>query len=201
MKLKNLLLISTLGLLNISLAAQLEYQTTHNNDLKSFIMDNGEMKYASYHKADETMVLYNSDHSEWKSVKLNIPRNHYFDELKLLSAFVFNTDEQIELAYTCKEYISNNDTESTTEYVEVEHSLYIINEEGNLILEAENSNHMEIVDNSGSRKLWLYKQAGADNSKKVYVDVYTLPDAPLSDLKIKQSDKKAYSAYGDPIGF
>ena len=113
---------------------------------------------------------------------------------------VFNTDSLVELAYTCIEYISNNDIESTTTHVYERHTLFIINEEGSMVMEEKNSNDLEIVDINGARKLWVYKQAGQANETWKRVNVYALPDAPISDMKIKQMDQKEYRAFGDRRG-
>jgi len=200
MKLKSLLLITAFTLLHISGFSQISYEGTHDEGLTKVTLDNGEVKYATFQKADKTMVLYNLDHSPWKSVALPIPKRLYFDELKSVSVTVFNTDSLVELAYTCIEYISNNDLENTTTHVYESHTLFIINEEGSMVMEEKNSNNLEIVDINGTRKLWVYKQAGQANDTWKRVNVYALPDAPISDMKIKQMDQKEYRAFGDRRG-
>lgn len=198
MKLKSLLLLLALASFQISVLAQVSYEGSQDKDLTSYKLDNGEIKYVSYQKADKVLVLYNADHSMWKSVPLPIPRRQYFDQLKSISLKVFNTDEKLELAYTTVEYLSNNETEVTTKHVDVRPTLFIINEEGSMILEAENSSHMEVVDNSGTRKLWVYKRDGQDLKEKV--DIYSLPDAPLGELFIDQGKEGSFQAQGQNGG-
>ena len=200
MKHKSLLLIIAISLLHISGFSQISYEGTHDDGLTTVTLDNGEIKYATFQKADKTIVLYNLDHSQWKSVPLPIPKRLYFDELKSVSVTVFNTDPLIELAYTCVEYLSNNDIESTTNHVDERHTLFIINEEGSMVMEEKNSRDLEIVDTNGTRKLWVYKQAGQDNDTWKRVNVYALPDAPISDMEIKQMDQTEYRAFGDRRG-
>jgi len=200
MKLKSLLLISAITLLHISGFSQISYEGTHDDGLTTVTLDNGEAKYATYQKTDKTMILYNLDHSLWKTVALPIPGSLYFDELKSVSVTVFNTDSLVELAYTCVEYLSNNDLESTTTYVDERHTLFIINEEGSMVMEEKNSNNLEIVDINGTRKLWVYKQAGQGNDTWKRVNVYALPDAPIGDIKIDQRDQSEYRAFGDRRG-
>ena len=200
MKLKSLLLISAITLLHISGFSQISYEGTLDDGLTTVTMDNGEVKYATYQKTDKTIVLYNLDHSPWKSVAIPIPKRLYFDELKSVSVTVFNTDSFVELAYTCVEYISNNDLENTTTHVDERHTLFIINEEGSMVMEEEYSSDLEVVDINGTRKLWVYKQAGQGNDTWKRVNVYALPDAPISDIKIDQGDQKEYRAFGDRRG-
>lgn len=198
MKLKSLLLLIALASFQISGLAQVAFEGSKVKNMASFKLDNGEVKYASYQKADFTLELYNADHSLWKSVSLHIPRHQYFDQLNSISLNVFNTDDNLELAYTCVEYLSNNETEVTTNHVDIRPTLFIINEEGSLILEAENSNHMEVVDNNGTRKLWVYKRGGQDQKEKV--DIYSLPDAPLGEIMINQGGEGSFRAYGENRG-
>ncbi len=198
MKLKSLLLLVALASFQISGFTQVSYEGSYDKDLALYTLDNGEIKYASYQKADKVLVLYNADHSMWKSVPLPIPKRQYFDQLKSISLNVFNTDDKLELAYTTVEYLSNNETEVTTKHVDVRPTLFIINEDGSMVLEAENSSHMEVVDNSGTRKLWVYKRDGQD--KKKNVDIYSLPDAPLGELLIDQGKDGAFQANGEKGG-
>lgn len=193
MKLKSLLLLVALASFQISGLAQVSYEGSQDKDLSSFKLDNGELKYASYQNADKVLVLYNADYSMWKTVTLHIPKRQYFDQLKSISLNVFNTDDRLELAYTTLEYLSNNDTEVTTNHVDVRPTLFIIKEDGSMVLEAENSSHMEVVDNSGTRKLWVYKREGQDQKEKV--DIYSLPDAPLGELFIDQGNKGSFQAH------
>jgi hypothetical protein len=200
MKLKSLLALVTFVLLQISSYGQVEYEGTLVNESNQIVLDNGEIKYTRYHKAEKTMVIYNSDHSEWKSVTLPLPRQLYFDELKSISTNVFNSDPLIELVYTCVEYRSNNELEGTTNYVDVAHKLFVINEEGALVLEVENSNHMEIMDNNGTRKLWVYKQNEEGKDRKEQVAIYSLPDYQTTKSKVEQKGEYKYPTFGERRG-
>ena len=160
--------------LQVSVHSQINYEGSFDEKEHSFLLDNGELKYANYDKTENAIILYHSDHSHWKSVPLNLTRNVYFDELKSISENVFNEDALIELAYTCVEYQSSNELEATTTYVKELSTLYVINEEGSLLLEVKNGSEMEIVNSDGELKLWVYKQAGKNN--KEHIDVYSLPN-------------------------
>jgi hypothetical protein len=176
MKFKALVPIVAFLALQFSVHSQIKYEGSFNQKEHVILLDNGELKYATYDKTVNAIVLYNSDHSLWKSVPLKLPRNVYFDELKSISVNVFNEDPLIELAYTIVEYQSSNQLEATTTYVDVLSTLYVINEEGSLLLEAKNGSEMEIVNFDGEMKLWIYKQAGKGKNNKEHIDVYTLPN-------------------------
>lgn len=189
MKNQRLLLLVAFSMLSMFGYSQIQYEGTHDDDLESFQLDNGETKYARYSKSEKTISLYNVDLSEWKTVQLDIPKRFSFDDLKSITVNVFNADELIELAYTCAEYRSNSDIETTSNNVHINYTLYIINEEGELVFEAENGNGMKIVDSNGTRKLMVYKQTGHGSFKKEHIDVYALPDNMATVNQLKKSDK------------
>lgn len=200
MKLKSLLAIVAFLALQISVHAQIKYEGSHDEGLHSVLLDNDELKYATYNKAEKAIVLYSSDHSQWKSVSLDLPRGLHFDELKSISRNVFNDDALIELAYTCVEYVSNYDTEVTTNHVNERYTLFITNEEGTMVLESENSRDMKIVDSKGERKLWVYRQSGQDSDRKDNIDVYSLPDYHSTHMQNPQGNEYKYDTFGDRRG-
>ena len=180
MKFKSLLLVFVFAMLYFSGYGQIYYEGTLDQGSSAVLLENGETKYASYHKSEKTMHVYNDDFSEWKSFPLNIPRDLYFDELKSVSVNVFNTDKLAELAYTCIEYRSGNDLESTTNYVDEVYTLFVVNEEGEMLMESENSRDMKIVNSNGTKKLFVYKQSGEGNAVlNDQVDVYSLPESAV----------------------
>jgi len=176
MKFKVLLSIVAFLALQISVHAQINYEGSFDEKTHSILLNNGETKYASYDKEESAIILYHSDDSHWKSVPLNLNRNLYFDDLKSISVNVFNEDDLIELAYTCVEYQISNQLEATSTYVDVLSTLFVINEEGTLVLEVKNGSDMKFVDSDGDMKLWVYKQAGQGKNNKEHIDVYSLPN-------------------------
>ncbi|MFO7671973.1 MAG: hypothetical protein R6W31_20110 [Bacteroidales bacterium] len=180
MKLKGLLLVPAFAMLYISGFGQISYEGTLDRGLNAVLLDNDETKYASYHKSEKIMRVYNEDFSEWKSFPLNIPANFYFDELKSISVKVFNTDRLVELAYTCIEYRTSNNLESTTNYVDEVYTLFVVNEDGKTVMESENSKDIKIVDSNGKRKLLVFKQTGdGKDGLREQVDVYSLPESAV----------------------
>lgn len=197
MKLKSLLAIVAFLALQISVHAQIKFEGSLDEKTHSIRLDNGELKYASYDKAEKAIVLYNSDDSQLKSVSLDLPRNLYFDELKSISVNVFNDDASIELAYTCLEYQSSNELEATTNYMNVQSTLFVINEEGTKVLEVKNSNDMQVVDSNGEMKLWVYRQVDPGNYSKDQIDIYSLPHYHTSNM---QDQPRGNYKYDDALG-
>jgi hypothetical protein len=189
MKIQRLLVVVVLSVLHIWGFSQIQYEGRHDDGLKSFQLDNGEMKYARYHKAEQAITIYNLDHSEWKTVLLPIPKGQVFDEIKSISANVFNTDTLIELAYACVEYRYNYDIEVSSDNVDIRYTLSIVNEEGQKVFEAANGTDMEIIDSNNTRKLLVYKQIENGRELEKSIDVYALPENSNAYSKLKQFDE------------
>ncbi len=174
---KHLLTIIAFSIIPLSVLGQIRYEGTHDEGYKSFQLDNGELKYAEYNKSGQIVTIYNLDHSKWKSVVLPLPREHYLDEIKSISQYVFNGDTMMELAYSCVEYHSTDNLEDVASgYVDLRFTLNIINELGETILKASDSNDMKIIESDGVRKLMIYKHIGQGSTKSGQVDVYSLPN-------------------------
>ena len=82
MKFKVLASIVALLALQVSVYSQISFEGSFDEKTHSILLDNGELKYASYDKAENAINLYHSNHSHWKSVPLKLDRHLYFDELK-----------------------------------------------------------------------------------------------------------------------
>jgi len=180
--------------------AQINFEGSFDEKTHSILLDNGELKYASYDKAENAIILYNSDDSKWKTVPLNLNRNLYFDELKSISVNVFNEDPLIELAYTCVEYKSSYELEATTNYVDVHSTLFVMNEDGTMVLEAKNGSDMKIVDSNGEMKLWVYKQTVQGNNNKENIDVYSLPNYHTNNMNKLDGNPHIYGTISDQSG-
>ncbi len=196
MKFKALVTILAFLALQFSVLAQIIYEESIDEKTHSILLDNGELKYASYDKVEKAINLYHSDDSHWKSIPLNLSRGLYFDELKSVSVKVFNEDNLIELAYTCVEYKISNELEATSTYVDVLSTLYVVNEEGKLVLEAKNGNDMKIVDSNGEMKLLVYIQAGQNKNNKEHIDVYSLPNYQATNTNELDRDPYNYDITG-----
>jgi len=160
---------------------QIVHEGTHDDSFKTFQMDNGEIRYSIYNKLDQTVSVYNLDHSIWKKVHLPLPKEHTLDEIKNISQNTFNSDTLMELVYSCIEYDTTSELEdSKFSYVEINFTLNIINEDGDLILKVPDSNDIRILESNGIRKLLVYKHVGQGFKKAGQIEVYSLPSNPTT---------------------
>lgn len=177
MKMANLILVALFSLIHISGLSQIIYEGTHDDGYKTFQLDNGEIIYAEYKKSEQSISIYNLDHSKWKTVSIPLPKDHFLDEIKHISLTEFNADTLIELVYSCVEYNSKHELEGSSEsYVDLSFTLNIINENGELILKVPDSNDMKIVESNGVKKLLIYKHVGQGFKQSGQIEVYSLPN-------------------------
>lgn len=164
---------------------QIVHEGTHDDSFKTFQMDNGEIRYSIYNKLDQTVSVYNLDHSIWKKVHLPLPKEHTLDEIKNISQNTFNSDTLMELVYSCIEYDTTSELEDTnSNYVEIKFTLNIINENGELILKVPDSNDIRILESNGIRKLLVYKHVGQGFKRTGQIEVYSLPSTPTINKEI-----------------
>lgn len=176
MKIEYLILVALLSLIHISSQSQIIYEGTHDENFKTFQLDNGEIIYSVYDKTEQIISLYELNHTKWKTVSIPLPKGHYLDEIKYISQNVFNADSIIELVYSCVEYDTKHEIEgSDSNYVNLLFTLNIINENGEMILKLPDSNDMKIVESNGIKKLLVYKHVGQGFKKSGQIDVYSLP--------------------------
>ena len=93
--------------------SQLTYEGKVDTDLKSVQLEDGTLKYMNYNRTNQQFVLYNTDQTVWKKIKLPLPQQHILDEIKLISRTTFNKDDLLEIAYSCVEYTHSTDYENT----------------------------------------------------------------------------------------
>ena len=166
--------ITFLLLFSSTLFAQIKYEGTIDARYKTMQLDDGSFKYLKYNKKLQEVIIFNLDNTLWRTVKLPLPKNHYLDEIKLVSLHTFNNDELVELVYSCVEYDSRNSEDPDDDIVIVNFTLNIINEKGDLILKVPDSNEMEIIPSSNQTKLLIYKHIGQGFDSKDETLIYSL---------------------------
>lgn len=63
-------------------------------------------KYFMMDVTNKQCVLYNIDHSVWKTINLSVPDGMYLYDINNVSETLFNTDDKVELAYIYYAYDS-----------------------------------------------------------------------------------------------
>ena len=172
---KSLVLLTCVLTLCVGVSfSQVKQEGVINGKYKTFLLDNGDVKYVKYNKKETTLFIYNLDNSLWKTVKLSLPKNHLLDEVKQISIKTFNKDTLAEIVYSCVvyDYLSDGDGFS----VKTSFTLNIINETGDILLKVPGSNSFDIIESKGAKKLLVYKHFGEGFDEQDKTIVYSLPD-------------------------
>ena len=155
--------------------AQLKYEGFIDAKYKTVQLDDGSFKYVKYDKIKQEVSLVDLNNELWRTVKLPLPKNHHLDEVKSVSLHTFNSDDLVELVYSCVEYDSQLSEDPDDDIVLVNFTLNIINENGDLILKVQDSNEMEIIQTNNQSKLLIYKHIGRGFNEKDETLIYSLP--------------------------
>ena len=87
------LMMSNFSFAQINLETSYDYSATYtnlaNSGYKIYVMDVG----------NNQCRIYNTDHSLWKTINLNIPANNYLYDIKYVSEGLFTNDNTLSLAY------------------------------------------------------------------------------------------------------
>jgi hypothetical protein len=157
--------------------SQLELEGVINSKFKTTQLEDGEIKYYNFDSNTSEIKIYNLDNSLSKAIKIPLERNHFFEEILMISENTINPDKGIEIAYTCLRYNYNafeEDPESETNAVQF--TLNIINESGEKLLSVPNSHQLKLATTNGKSKLLIFKSGGKSFRDDSEILVYALPD-------------------------
>ncbi len=170
------LIISIVLLVSFQSFSQLEFEGTIKSNFKAIQFEDGEMKFYNFDPKSQNIKFYNLDNSLWKTIQLPLDKNHYFEELLLVSQNTINTDDEIELVYTSIEYNYTHVEEDPNDDNDlVRYTLNIVNESGQKLLTVPNSQRLKLSSSNGINKLLVYKGAEFAFRDDSEILVYALP--------------------------
>jgi len=76
-----------------------DYTKLANSGYKIFLMD----------VVNSKCLIYNTNHTLWKTINLSVPANNYLYDIKYVSENLFTTDNSLALAYIYYSYNATND--------------------------------------------------------------------------------------------
>lgn len=157
--------------------SQLEFEGVINSKFKTIHLENGEIKYYNFNTKTKEINFYNLDNSLWKSIKIPLENNHFFEEIIMISQNTINPDPKIEIIYTCLKYNFNPiEEDPEPENNAVQFTLNIINESGQKLLSVPNSHEMKLTSENGKNKLLIFKNVGKGFQNDSEILVYALPN-------------------------
>ena len=175
-------------------SAQPEFEHQHTYSASICRLEKSGDKYFAMDNINNRCLLYNMDHTEFRTVSLTLPQDYYMYNIQHVSQHTFNQDDLIELAYTCSKY---NLLESSYYY---SYETRIISENGTEILKIPGAGHTEVfeTENEG-RKLLVYIYDFSVLPATTQTRVYSLPDGPLKSGPV-QSRRGLENPYPNPSG-
>lgn len=152
--------------ISISALAQLSYEGKTDSRYKIFQLEDGSLKYTMYDKKQKHILIYNLDHTLWRTVEIPLPKWHFFEEIKHISQFTLNQDELVEVIYSCSVYGSTLNEEDPEGEFLYDNTLNVINDLGETILKVEGASEMKILEANNKSRLLVFKHTGKSDHRK-----------------------------------
>jgi len=128
-------------------------------------------KYFTMNVSGKQCLIYNLDHTLYKTVNLVVPDGYFLYNIQFVSEHIFNLDDKIEFSYTYSKY---NLTETSYYY---SYETRVINENGMQILNIPGAGHTEILETENEgRKFLVYVYDFFQIPSTTQTKVYSLPE-------------------------
>ncbi|MBC8320475.1 MAG: T9SS type A sorting domain-containing protein [Bacteroidetes bacterium] len=180
-------------LIQTQVICQISLINTYNEAVYVTNIEDVGYKYFGVDFEASQCLIYNLDHSLWKSINIDVAANNYIDDVAYVSSKLFNNDNNIELLVVFYEYIITSDTSGYYYY-----TTKVINENG-----------VTFLDVPGGGYSSIYKVDDAEANLLVYVydfsivpftsatNVYSIPGVPYSVNEI-EGGIKLKNAFPNP---
>lgn len=112
----------------------------------------------SFTSSVNEIVLNRTDHTYFKTIPLNIPNGYIFSSLLNISDHLFNSDDKIEVLYSCVD-----------QQTFIDYSIKLVNEDGVIVQDFGTAQGAEIYQINGDYKMITY------NNNDAISRVYNLP--------------------------
>ncbi|MDO8928716.1 MAG: T9SS type A sorting domain-containing protein [Bacteroidota bacterium] len=163
--------------------SQITLQKTYNYSTTVVKLETLGYKYYLMDVPNSQVRIYNIDHSLFKTINCSVPTGYYLAEIKYVSENLFNSDSQIELAYTYYKYVA-----TSTSYYYM-YGAKVINESGNVLQPIDDAQYLYVNKTGDSEyKLFAYCFDYSVFPEKVWTNIYSLPGFPVISASI--SDKQ-----------
>ncbi|MEI7724477.1 MAG: T9SS type A sorting domain-containing protein [Bacteroidota bacterium] len=165
---KKAMLFFVLMTIMISTRAQIYLENTYTASTGLTNLAVSGYKYILMDVTNSRCVLYNMDHSVWKTINLSVPAGMYLYDINNVSETLFNTDDKVELAYTYYAY--------DTVLFYYTYNTKVVNENGLELLSIPGCSYLQ-VNSTGSSgtKLLAYVYDYSIVNWTINTLVYSLP--------------------------
>ncbi len=153
-------------------------------------------KYFVTDAVNNKCLLYNTDHSLWKTIDVPVPENNFIAEIAYVSQHLFNENDNIEMLVIYAEYISSG------EYPYYEYTTSVKGETGGSLMNVDGGGYAFIQDvGNEDAKLLVYVYDLSTSSFPITTEVFDIPGTPMSISENNQTlFKDAGNPYPNPAG-
>jgi len=191
---KHILLTFILMISIVAVYGQITLQKTYNYSTSVVKLETLGYKYYLMDVPASQVRIYNIDHSLFKTINCSVPSGYYLADIKYVSENLFNSDSQIELAYTYYKYVP-----TSTSYYYI-YGAKVINESGSNLLNIDGAQYI-YVNKTGETeyKLFAYCFDYSIFPEKVWTNIYSLTGSLVSALNILGNQPDNFlNAYPNP---
>ena len=154
----------------IALYGQITLQHTYNYSTAVVKLETLGYKYYLMDVPTKQVRIYNMDHSLFKTINCTVPNGYFLSDIKFVSENLFNSDSQIELAYTYYKYVS-----TSTSYYYI-YGAKVITEDGTVLQPIDGAQYLYVNKTGDTEyKLFAYCFDYSVFPEKVWTVIYNLP--------------------------
>ncbi len=179
----------------IQLFGQVSLQKTYNYSTSVVKLETQGYKYFLMDVPNSQCKIYNMDHSLYRTINCSVPTGYYLSDIKLISEKLFNSDTQIELAFTYYKYVASGNS-----YYYI-YGSKIVSENGSVIQTIDGAQYISVNKTSDTEyKLFAYCFDYSVSPEKVWTNIYSLPGIYVSSTLIAGSQQDVFlNAFPNPV--
>lgn len=191
---KRIILTACLSLFMMFGFSQITLQKTYNYSTSVVKLETFGYKYYLMDVPNSQVRIYNMDHSVFKTINCSVPIGYYLTDIKYVSDNLFNSDSQIELAYTYYKYVT-----TSTSYYYI-YGAKVINESGTVLQPIDGAQYLYVNKTGDTEyKLFAYCFDYSVSPEKVWTNIYSLSGSLVSALNISGNQPDNFmNAYPNP---
>lgn len=173
------------------LSAQITHEHTYTGTAETANVETFGYKYYVTDYLNNSIDVYNEDHTAWKNITLAVPANQYLYDVAYVSSRIFNTDDNVELLMVYYGYVSLTDTSGYFSY-----TTEVVSENGQVLLSVPGGAYsFTFTDAANKNKLVVYVYDYSVSSYITATEIYSLPDKASA---LKENQSAMLKPYPDP---
>ncbi len=170
---KKYLFLSIISLLVFQAKVISQISLINTYDIATYVTNIDDVGYKYYGINYETnqVLMYNTNHTLWKTINIATPENSTIDEIAYVSSKLFNNDSNIELLVVFNEYIETSDTSGYFVY-----TTKVVNENGVTFLDVPGGGYSTVYEiDENEANLLVYVYDFSVSPFDVSTNVYSIP--------------------------